>query len=100
MIDEGCFTLSLRELSEHGGVSADYIIDLIDQGILEPLVTQKRDEFLFQTNAVLRLQKALRLQQDLDVNLPGTAVVLDLLDQIDRLNNQVLTLQQRIETML
>jgi chaperone modulatory protein CbpM len=32
-----------------------------------------------------RLQIALRLQQDLDINLPGSALILDLLEEMERL---------------
>ena len=35
--------------------------------------------------SVVRVQKAQRLQRDLGVNLPGTALALELLDRIDAL---------------
>ena len=42
-------------------------------------------EWRFPGSAVTRAQKALKLARDLRVNWPGTALALDLLDEIERL---------------
>lgn len=98
VVDESCFTLSLKELTEHGGVSADYILDLVDQGILD-VVEKQNENMLFNADAANRLQKLIRLQQQLELNLPGAAVALDLMDEIDRLHAQVAQLEAQIERM-
>jgi chaperone modulatory protein CbpM len=98
VIDESCFTLSLKELTEYGSVSADYILELVDQGILD-VVDQQNENILFRADTAARLQKLLRLQQQLELNLPGAAVALDLMDEIDRLHAQVAQLEAQIARM-
>ena len=46
-------------------------------------------DWKFTSLTIVRVAKARRLERDLDLNLPGLAVVLDLLDQIDDLRVQL-----------
>ncbi len=76
--------LSIGELCRLCRVHADYVLDLIDEGIIEPsgdAVTGYR----FHGECVIRTRKAIRLQQDMGMNLAGVAMVLDLLDEIAEL---------------
>ncbi len=75
--------LSLGELCRLCGVHAEYVLDLVDEGILEPAVQGKR--YRFPGECVVRTRKAIRLQRDMGMNLAGVAMVLDLLDQIEEL---------------
>lgn len=79
-------TLSLAELCRRCSLPAEHVISLVEYGIVEPIesrVTHIRWEFT--GNSVLRVQTALRLQRDLDVNLAGAALALELLDEIKQL---------------
>jgi chaperone modulatory protein CbpM len=69
-------------------VSADQLIELVDYGIVEPKgkqITQWR----FSGVSIGRLRSAIRLQRDLGVNLPGVALALDLLEELNKLRQQV-----------
>ncbi|MBP1152859.1 hypothetical protein JOD69_004728 [Methylocaldum sp. RMAD-M] len=44
----------------------------------------------FNTAALRRLQTALHLQRDLGVNLPGAALALDLLEELEALRRRTL----------
>lgn len=79
---------TLVELCDLGKTSTEWVEELINEGILEP-EGNAMDEWLFDANALKRLQMARRLQQDLGINLPGTALVLDLLEEIDTLRAQL-----------
>jgi chaperone modulatory protein CbpM len=52
--------------------------------VLEPEGTSAYT-WRFDTHALKRLQIAIRLEQDLGVNLPGSALELDLLEEMERL---------------
>jgi chaperone modulatory protein CbpM len=56
----------------------------VEEGVIEPA---GRDEtgWLFYGAALVRAQAALRLVRDLEVNWPGAALALDLLEELDRL---------------
>ena len=47
-----------------------------------------------------RLKCALRLHRDLEINLPGLAVSLDLLDEVQRLRQQVDLLDGQLRQFL
>ncbi len=76
--------LSLRDLCHACSSHADWIIDLVDEGILETR-GQAKGQWIFTADSLQRARTAMRLQQDLDINLAGVALTLDLLDEINRL---------------
>ncbi|OZG75166.1 hypothetical protein BTA51_01920 [Hahella sp. CCB-MM4] len=81
------YSFTLGELSDRAGVSPDFILELVDLGVLEP--TRKDKVLIFESRSLARLQRARRLQRDLDVNLPGIAMCLDLLDEIKQLRWEI-----------
>lgn len=85
--------LTLSELCRSCAVHAEVIISMVDEGILEPRGTVPT-EWRFPGPALVRIERALRLQQDLDINLAGVALVVDLLDEIDTLRAQLRALER------
>ena len=90
--DENC-EYSLRELCNVCQVHAQFIQDLIDEGILSPQGQNPR-EWRFAAIEIKRIQVSIRLQEDLRINLPGTALVLELLDEIEQLRHSKSHLEQ------
>ncbi len=80
--------VTLTELCRSCKVPADWITDLVDYGILDP-VGQRRTEWQFHSISLIRTARAYRLNRDLGVNLSGIALVLDLLEERDRLARRV-----------
>jgi chaperone modulatory protein CbpM len=76
--------ITLAELSRTCRVHAEWVMELIDEGVIEPL-TSGDPQWRFASTTVVRIEKARRLQRDLGVNLPGIALALQLLDRIDAL---------------
>jgi len=72
--------VSLDELCRSCGVQSTWIVELIDEGILEPEGVDP-STWRFSAISITRTRIAWRLHQDLGVNRPGIAVALDLLDQ-------------------
>ena len=94
-------TFSLREICERGGCHAEFVIKLVDYGVIAPLdeVPEVR-QWKFDVAALSRLQKALRLQRDLKLNLPGLAMSLELLDEVQDMRREVDRLNQRIRQLM
>ena len=76
--------LSIRDLSRMCTVEASRIIELVDEGILAAQQSQN-GEWRFTGEALRRARIALRLQRDLEINLAGVALVLELLSEIEQL---------------
>ena len=76
--------LTLTDLCRACAVHDEQIIALVDAGVLE---TQGRepDHWRFGGASLHRARRALRLQHDLDIDLAGAALALELLEEIDTL---------------
>ena len=76
--------VTVNELCEMCRISREEVIGMVEEGIIDPL-GNSRQEWRFQGYDIKKIQVVLRLQRDLGVNLPGAAVILDLLDEIEEL---------------
>jgi len=76
--------LTLRQLCDSCAVRAEYIIELVDEGFIEPSGVEK-SHWCFSGVSIKRVQKAKRLQRDLGINLAGVALAIDLIDEIEYL---------------
>jgi chaperone modulatory protein CbpM len=87
LIDERS-ELTLEEVCRACAMQADWIVLLVDEGVLEPSgETQPSWRF---TGAQLRSALTIaRLQRDLGVNLAGAALALELLDEIETLRRRL-----------
>jgi chaperone modulatory protein CbpM len=77
-------------------VRTEYIIELVDEGIVEPMGHQReQQQWSFTGKSLIRARKARRLQQDLGVNLAGAAVVLDMMEEIEQLRERLRRLVEK-----
>ena len=89
ILDENS-TFTLDELSASCAVKTEYIIELVDEGIVEPMERQHdQQQWTFTGHSLLRVRKTQRLQQDLGVNLAGAALVLDMMEEMDELRERL-----------
>ncbi len=76
--------ITLAELTRTCRVHTEWVIELVEEGVLEPL-QPGGPQWRFAATSIVRVEKARRLQRDLGVNLPGVALALQLLERIDAL---------------
>lgn len=77
-------TLSLSELSVFCHAKADLVVALVEYGVVTPVEPADPD-WHFAPRSIARTRKAARLMRDLGLNLAGVALVLDLIEERDRL---------------
>jgi chaperone modulatory protein CbpM len=75
-------TLSIDELSGVCQVERTRIVELIEHGLIEP---RGEDAAHLGGDSLRRARMALRLQQDLGLNVAGAALVVELLERIEKL---------------
>ncbi len=80
--------LTLAELCEACSTSTEWVIELVEEGVIEP-AGGERSRWRFSGTCLQRARTATRLQRDLDVNLAGVALVLDLMDEIQALRERL-----------
>ena len=76
--------LTLRQLCDACAVHAEYIIELVDEGYIDPSGVEK-SHWCFSGIAINRVRKAKHLQRDLGINLAGVALAIELMDEIEDL---------------
>jgi hypothetical protein len=74
--------LSAEALAAAVGISSDLLVRLVRLGVIEP-VASEASEFTAATAAKLR--RMVRLRGDLGVGFVGAAIIVDLLQQLERL---------------
>ena len=87
--------LTLTEFSHACAVQTGYIIELVDEGLLVPEKPSREREphaWRFTGTQMRRARTAVRLQNDLGINLAGVALALQLLDEMEALRAQLDTL--------
>jgi len=75
---------SFGDLCRFCGVTAEMILDMIDEGLLDP-GGNIPGEWSFSAIEIKRIQTTVRLQRDLRINLPGCALALQLLEELEEL---------------
>ncbi|MGI6638455.1 MAG: chaperone modulator CbpM [Desulfobulbus sp.] len=85
VLDEETYC-SFGELCRLCGASAEQIHEMVAEGIISP-EGRTPAEWRFTLVSLHRVQTVVRLHQDLHINLPGCALVLELLDELDSLRS-------------
>ncbi len=85
---------TLEQLCLACDVEAGWVIELVEHGVIEP-AQPAGSTWQFASFSIERVAKAKRLGRDLDVNPPGLALVLELLDEIEALHSRLRELQTR-----
>ncbi|CAA6676930.1 MULTISPECIES: chaperone modulator CbpM [unclassified Lentimonas] len=80
--------ISLMQLSRICHLPPAFVVELVDEGILEP-DGESASNWRFSFSVVERVKTVARFQHDLDVNLAGAALALELLDRIETLRAQL-----------
>jgi chaperone modulatory protein CbpM len=80
--------LSVRDLSRICAVDERHIVELVHEGVLN-VVDADGTEWRFTGEALRRARLALRLERDLEINLAGVALALELMEEIEQLRRRV-----------
>ena len=86
--------IPLAQLCRACGLSVEAVIAMVEEGILEP-VGERPGRWRFSPDSIRRARIALRLQRDLDLNIAGAALALDLLDHLEELRARLRATEAR-----
>jgi len=93
IIVEESAVFTLRELSDACGKPAEWVLALVDEGIIEP-VRSDLEEWQFKGRCLRRARIVQHLEADLRVNLAGAALALELLEELEALRNRIAVLER------
>jgi len=87
ILDEN-FEFTLADLCQCCTVQAETIIDMVEEGMLSPVGSSPSD-WRFTGTAQRHVEITLHLQRDLRVNLPGAALALELIEEVEMLRSKL-----------
>jgi chaperone modulatory protein CbpM len=88
-------TLTLFELAECSGLSEPELRDLVDLGALSPLDPDAGD-WSFAARCITVARTACRLRNDFELDLPGLAIAITLLERVQELEAELQRVQARL----
>lgn len=94
-MSEILLSLELEELCEGARLPRETLLEIVEVGIVEPL-ERRGDTWLFSVESLTLVRRAVRLQREFEVDWPGTALALRLLDEVEQLRSENARLRQRL----
>lgn len=77
--------VTVTELARFCDQQTEWVVMLVEQGILSGVQGQQPEHWRFASQAVHRARSVARLQRDFEVNLDAAALMADMMDEIHQL---------------
>ncbi|MEJ2131599.1 MAG: chaperone modulator CbpM [Gammaproteobacteria bacterium] len=90
--------VTLRELCEIAGAPADFVLEMVEFGIIEPVDGDPK-QWQFGEVEVRRSRRAVNLMRDFGINMEGLSLALDLLDELDANRRRVRVLERLLREL-
>ena len=87
LIDETT-TYSFVEVCHKYHIREELLIEMIEQGLFPDQPTEP-EQIALDQKALRRIESAFRLHRDLGINLPGVALALELLEEIEKMHKEL-----------
>jgi chaperone modulatory protein CbpM len=79
--------LTIQDLSRMCAVDEHHIVEYVEEGVLTAV--DYHSEWHFTGAALRRARLAVRLERDLELNLAGVALALDLMEELQQLRREL-----------
>ena len=98
-MSETGYYLTLTEVTQSIHLSADTVVTIVDCGIVQPRGEQP-NQWLFEPRMVSLMQRACRLQRDLELDWPAVALAMALIEDLQRLRNENQRLRRQLAALM
>lgn len=85
-------TLTLAEICRATLADRELIMQLIEYHVIQP-IGESESNWMFDYVCLKRVRLARNFYHDLEINLPGIALVIDMLERIDELESELARLK-------
>jgi hypothetical protein len=86
--------IAVKDFCFSHGITTQFIIELYEFGLIEVITKKDGDYILYEE--LPRVEKILRLHADLNINLEGIAVIRELLDRIEFMHEENISLRNKL----
>ena len=80
---------------QHHGIEVNFISALKEYGMIEIIIIEEQEYFSLEQ--LSSIEKIIRLHNDLEINLEGIDIILNLLNQIDDFKSQLIVTQNKLD---
>lgn len=98
-MSETSYYLTLTELTQSVRLSTDVVITIVDCGIVAPRGEQPQ-QWLFEPEMVKQIQRACRLQRDLELDWPAVALAMELIEDLQQLREENQRLRRQLSILM
>lgn len=88
IIIEETTTFTVEEICTRCKIPHELLVQMLEHGLFE-LNSDLSDNTLIDLKTLKRIEAAFRLHQDLEINMPGISLILELKDELDRLQQEL-----------
>ncbi|MFT4519328.1 MAG: chaperone modulatory protein CbpM [Halioglobus sp.] len=88
--------LSLADLCQATDTPSETLIEITDEGIIEPVGNHPAN-WQFSVRNVSVVQKAVRLHRDLSIDWPGIALAMSLIEELEKIRSENQQLKRRLQ---
>jgi chaperone modulatory protein CbpM len=81
-------SISFVEVCDKYNIPEELLMEMAEQGLF-PTQTIEMRQMTLDQKALRRIESAFRLHRDLGINLPGVALAMDLLDEMDKMRTEL-----------
>jgi len=92
--------ITVSELCEREELSRPVVVQLVQYDIAQPVAGASIEDWVFDVTSAHWMQRAIRLQRDLDIDWIAVAMLIDLLQERERLREENRCLRQRLGRFL
>lgn len=85
---EDTSTISFTEVCLKYNIPKELLIDMMEEGLFPNQPTEP-EQIALDQKALRRIESAFRLHKDLGINLPGVALAIDLLEEIEKMHKEL-----------
>lgn len=86
--------IEVNEFCASHGITSQFMLELHEYGLIE--IIQKKDAHYLLYKELPKAEKIIRLYSDLDINLEGIEVIHDLLERIERMQHEIVSLKNKL----
>jgi chaperone modulatory protein CbpM len=83
--------VTIDELARFCEQQTEWVVTLVNQGVLPPAQGQYPEQWVFTSVSVTRARHVARLQRDFEVNLDAAALMVDLMEEVRHLRSRLST---------
>jgi len=103
-MSEKLFSISFDELCQLEDVDSQLVLEIVEYEIVIPLNRNAEDaseeQWVFDTDSLQWIKKALRLRRDLEIDWVAIAMVIDLMRQKEALQGEIESYQRQLDRFL